>query len=530
MADGSGAPQHSFNFPLKNRVSALRPGEIVVDLFAGGGGASKGLEGALGRAVDIAVNHDPIAVALHAANHPYTRHLREDVWQVDPVAEVAGRQIGWFHASPDCRDFSQAKGGQPRSKMIRSLSWVVCKWAGALHRQGIAPRIISLENVLQVTRWTRLVAKRDSATGRVIKLDAQGNVSGVAEPGERVPVHRQFLIPDRRTLGRTWNRFIQILEGMGYQVEWRVLNAADYGAGTERKRLFLVARRDGLPIEWPKATHGPGRPQPAVGAAECLDWSIPTRSIFNRDKPLVPKSMQRFAKGLCKHVLGADDPFLIRDPALLRVHQAQALTGCVAKFRGDSVGTPLRSGLPVITSGGGAKRPAGAAHALGLVTAFLEQANGGFYDGAGKDARQPLSTITKSASQQRLITAQMLPQPLRAGGRAGALQVARFLVTHACLTPRDDSEQALLDLVTITVDGIAYLIVDVGMRMLQPPELFKAQGFGPDYIIDRAADGTPLSNSAANKMVGNSVSPLPMTALVRSVLGIQAAAPLALAA
>ena len=205
MADGGGRPQRGFNFPLKALTSALREGEIVVDLFAGGGGASEGLEEALGRPVDIAVNHDPVAVGMHAANHPFTRHLREDVWAVDPISEVAGRQIGWFHASPDCRDFSQAKGGQPRSKVIRSLSWVVCKWAGRLNRLGLAPRIISLENVLQVTRWTKLVAKRDKATGRVIKLDEFGDVVGVAEPGERVPLDRQFLVPDKRSLGRTWN-------------------------------------------------------------------------------------------------------------------------------------------------------------------------------------------------------------------------------------------------------------------------------------------------------------------------------------
>lgn len=541
MADGGGRPQRGFNFPLKALTSALREGEIVVDLFAGGGGASEGLEEALGRPVDIAVNHDPVAVGMHAANHPFTRHLREDVWAVDPISEVAGRQIGWFHASPDCRDFSQAKGGQPRSKVIRSLSWVVCKWAGRLNRLGLAPRIISLENVLQVTRWTKLVAKRDKATGRVIKLDEFGDVVGVAEPGERVPLDRQFLVPDKRSLGRTWKRFVAILEGLGYVVEWRVLNAADYGAGTERKRLFLVARRDGEPIQWPVPTHGQGRANPAVSAADCIDWTIPTRSIFNRDKDLVPKSMQRLAKGIRKFVLETDDPYLIRTPDLLQIHQAQALSGCVAKIRGNSIGTALQSGLPVITSGGGAKRPAGAAHALGLVTAFLEQANGGFYDGAGKDVRRPMSTITKTAAQQRLVTAHMAAcgadgerQTAAVGESArlrerAALQVAKFLVEHGGMVPRDDSVQALLKLVTVVVDGIAYMIVDVGMRMLKPHELFKAQGFGPHYIIDRTADGTPLSNSAANKMVGNSVSPHPMAALVRSVLGIQAA-PLAQAA
>jgi DNA (cytosine-5)-methyltransferase 1 len=240
MADGS---QHGFNFPRKALVSALRPGEIVVDLFAGGGGASEALKQALGRDPDLAYNHDELAVGLHAANHPFTAHKREDIWVADPRAEVGGRAVGWFHASPDCTHFSQAKGGQPRSRATRSLSWVVLKWAGSLARGGNAPRIISLENVEQILTWGPLVAKRCKITGRVIKLDGT-----VAARGEQVSVWQQALVPDKRHAGRTWSQFVAALRGLGYVVEWRKLIASDYGAGTSRKRLFLIARRDGQPI------------------------------------------------------------------------------------------------------------------------------------------------------------------------------------------------------------------------------------------------------------------------------------------
>lgn len=264
MADGG--KQSGFNFPRNQLVSALRPGEIVVDFFAGGGGASEALRQALGRDPDVAVNHDPQAIGMHAANHPFTQHLPADVWEVDILREVAGRPVGWFHASPDCTHFSQAKGGQPRSKATRSLSWVVLKVAGKLARAGLTPRIISLENVKQIQGWTRLVAKRDKATGRVVKLDGS-----VAARGERVPVRDQFLVPDKKRMGSTWRQFVAALSALGYVVEWRMLKACDYGAGTSRERLFLIARRDGSPICWPEPTHGPSRAHPFVTAADCID-------------------------------------------------------------------------------------------------------------------------------------------------------------------------------------------------------------------------------------------------------------------
>jgi len=680
MADGS----RSFNFPAPQR-SRLRPGEIVVDLFAGGGGASEGLKQALGIDPALAYNHDELAIGMHAANHPLTQHHREDIWHADPRVDVAGRPIGWFHASPDCTHFSQAKGGQPRSRKTRALSWVVLKWVGQLlradrlHGTNTAPRIISMENVWQILTWGPLVAKRCKATGRVIKLDGT-----VAARGECVPVENQQLVPDKRHSGRTWQQFVAALRALGYAVEWRKLVASDYGAGTSRERLFLLARRDGEAIVWPEASHGPAQGQtPRVTAADCLDFSIPCPSIFTRSRPLADATMRRIAKGVMRHVIKSADPFIVpvthqggdrvhdvRDPLRTitaanrgelmlaapelapfiaehanasnqrtmaadeplrtvcagvkgghfsvvaptlvqtgygeREGQApraldlqQPLGTVVAggvkhavaaphlvKFRGDSIGTPATEPVPTITSGAGAARPAGAAHALGvaaaslvtlrnnmvgaepteplttiaaqgghhaLATAFIEQANGGFYQGAGNDARDPVSTITASGSQQRLVTAHLMtntsahcgaggadpvPTITSAGNQtivectlspeqeAGALRVAAFLVKYYgsgiavdlhdpvdTITTKDR-----LALVTVHIQGVPHVIVDIGLRMLKPHELYRAQGFPAEYIIDRTANGTPLSTSAAVRMVGNSVSPPPLRALAEANL------------
>lgn len=627
MADGS----RSFNFPAPQR-SRLRPGEIVVDLFAGGGGASEGLKQALGIDPALAYNHDELAIGMHAANHPLTQHHREDIWHADPRVDVAGRPIGWFHASPDCTHFSQAKGGQPRSRKTRALSWVVLKWVGQLlradhlHGTNTAPRIISMENVWQILTWGPLVAKRCKVTGRVIKMD--GNV---AARGERVPVENQQLVPDKRHSGRTWRQFIAALRALGYVVEWRKLVASDYGAGTSRERLFLLGRRDGEPIVWPAASHGsaPGQ-KPRVTAADCLDFSMPCPSIFGRKRDLADATMRRIAKGVIRHVLHSADPFIVPAPptscdnssaaaAFIAEHAnsshalgsmradeplrtvcagvkgghfsvvspilagvggragqseprsggeplftmtTKADTALVAphlvKFRGDSVGTAATEPVPTITSGAGAARPAGAAHALGvaaaslvtlrrnmvgadartplttvaaqaehhaLATAFLEQANGGFYEGGGRDARDPVSTITATGSQQQLVTADLAQ--LSPEHQEGALRVAAFLVKYYGTganvpTLRDPVDTVTtkdrLALVTVHIQGTPYVIVDIGLRMLKPHELYRAQGFPTGYIIDRTANGTPLTTSAAVRMVGNSVSPPPLRALAEANL------------
>ncbi|MDQ7314007.1 DNA cytosine methyltransferase [Stenotrophomonas sp. Sm8] len=648
MADGS----CSFNFPPPQN-SRLRQGEIVVDLFAGGGGASEGLKQALGIDPALAYNHDELAIGMHAANHPLTQHHREDIWHADPRVDVAGRPIGWFHASPDCTHFSQAKGGQPRSRKTRALSWVVLKWVGQLLRAdrlngtNTAPRIISMENVWQILTWGPLVAKRCKDTGRVIKMDGT-----VAARGERVPVENQQLVPDKRHSGRTWQQFVAALRALGYVVEWRKLVASDYGAGTSRERLFLLGRRDGQAIVWPKPSHGsaPGQ-RPHVTAADCLDFSIPCPSIFTRARPLADATMRRIAKGVMRHVINSADPFIVpvthqggdrvhsvrepmrtitaanrgelmlAAPALApfltehanasrqrtmaaeeplptvcagvkgghfsvvsptlvqtgygeregqapRALDLQRPLGTIVaggvkhavaaphlvKFRGDSIGTAATEPVPTITSGAGAVRPAGAAHALGVATAFLEQANGGFYQGAGNDARDPVSTITASGSQQRLVAAHLtamaqnvvgndvrapLPTVLAGATRfaevecrlspeqeAGALRVAAFLVKYygsgIAVDLHDPVDTVTtkdrLALVTVHIQGTPYVIVDIGLRMLKPHELYRAQGFPPGYIIDRTANGTPLSTSAAVRMVGNSVSPPPLRALAEANL------------
>lgn len=605
MADGSGA----FNFPPP-QVSRLRPGEIVVDLFAGGGGASEALKQALGIDPHLAYNHDAEAIGMHAANHPLTDHHREDIWHADPVKDVAGRPVGWFHASPDCTHFSQAKGGQPRNKKIRSLSWVVLKWAGQLARAGGAPRIISMENVWQILKWGPLVAKRCRETGRVVTLekvpllDDAGTpvqrrgkvvlVNRIASPGERVPVELQALVPDPRHVGRTWRQFVAELEALGYVVECRRLRACDYGAGTSRERLFLIARRDGESIQWPEPTHGPGRPRPYVTAAQCLDFSDRGISIFDRPRPLAEATMRRIAKGVVRHVLEADEPFFITEfanasngrtwsgseplrtqcagvmPVMVQAAHGEGRPGGVkrwgsgsksvhhpigavtasgsgghavasaalVKFRGDSAGTPATEPVPTITSGAGAARPAGAAHALGLMTAFLEQANGGGPNGNPARARgadEPVSAITASGSQQRLVTADL--SHLSPEAEAGALRVAAFLINYyGNGTARDlgapldtVTTRDRLALVTVTIRGTPYVIVDIHLRMLRPHELYRAQGFPQDYIHTRTADGSPLTITAQVRMVGNSVSPPPLRALAEANLD-QVTEPVRLAA
>ncbi|PTU70808.1 DNA cytosine methyltransferase [Chromobacterium haemolyticum] len=289
---------------IRNQFSLLTTDEIIVDLFAGGGGMSSAIESALGRHVDIAINHDMDAISMHMANHPQTHHYCADVFEVCPREVTNGRPVGHLHGSPDCTHFSQAVGGQPRDKAIRSLGWVIPRWAGQ-----VKPRSISMENVKQMRQWGPLIAKRCKKTGRVMRLDGS-----VAEPGERVPVQEQFLVPDPRHIGRTWRRFLSVLRKLGYEVEHRTMVAADYGAATTRERLYLFARRDGLPIVWPEPTH---HEKPAPGqkrwrpAADHIDFSDLGQSIFERKKPLADATMRRIAKGMKKFVLDSAAPFIV---------------------------------------------------------------------------------------------------------------------------------------------------------------------------------------------------------------------------
>lgn len=297
--------------------------EIVVDWFCGGGGAGTGLEMGLGRAVNVAKNHSPQAISMHTVNHPGAQHFTTDVFEGDPDTECGGKAVGWFHMSPDCTHHSQAAGGQPRKREIRNLSWIGLKWAGMKR-----PRVISLENVKQILQWGRLIAKRDKATGRVVKLSGE-----IAAPGEVVPVGQQFLIPDPKQRGKTWRRFVALLEGMGYVVEWKMIKACDFGAPTSRERLFMIARCDGQPIVWPEPTHAKN---PAKGqqkwktAADCIDFSDLGQSIFGRKKDLAEATLRRVAKGMKKFVIDSPAPFIVP----------------IANWSGESVqsaGEPLRT-------------------------------------------------------------------------------------------------------------------------------------------------------------------------------------------
>lgn len=447
--------QYGFGFrPQSN--SLLRRDEIVVDLFAGGGGASEALRQAIGREPDICINHDPAAIGMHAANHPHALHLcDEDVWHADPRTECAGNPIGWLHASPDCTHFSQAKGGQPRSRATRSLSWVILRWAGS-----VRPRIISLENVKEILQWGPLVAKRDKSTGLPLRSD--GSVAAV---GECVPIRQQYLIPDKRHAGRTWRAFVAALRRLGYAVEWRKLRACDYGAGTSRERLFMIARRDGEAIRWPEPTHGPGRPRPYVTAGDCIDWSIPCQSIFTRKKPLAEATLRRIARGIKRYVVDAEAPFFAPNCAAFLTEFANASRG--ATWSADE---PLRTQCAKVKGG----------H-FALVTARLSE-----------------------------------PGDIR------ALRVAAVLLQDPLdtITTRDR-----MALVTVIIAGTPYVIVDIGLRMLTPRELYTAQGFPRDYVIDRTASGRILTCAQRVRMVGNSVSPPPLAAIARANMRLASSLP-----
>jgi DNA (cytosine-5)-methyltransferase 1 len=565
--------------------------EIVVDFFCGGGGAGTGLEMGLGRAVTVAKNHNPAAISMHTANHPAARHFTTDVFEGDPDEECGGRAVGWFHMSPDCTHHSQAAGGQPRKREIRNLSWIGLKWAGKKR-----PRVISLENVKQILQWGPLIAKRDKATGRVMKLGGE-----IAAPGEVVPVHQQFLVPDPKRRGATWRRFVALLEGIGYAVEWRVIKACDFGAPTSRERLFMIARCDGQPIVWPEATHAR---QPAKGqqkwrtAADCIDWTVPSKSIFGRKKDLAPATLRRVAKGLKKFVIDSASPFIVpianwsgelaqsaNEP--LRTVTAWPRGGSFAMAspiiapathqgsdRVNDPGSPLptvtcanRGELtlisPVMIGAGGpaySGKPGAVDQPLGtvmtqnhrgLVTAFMAQMNGGFNTTDAKPLDEPMTTVTNTGSQQQLVSASLAtlrkncigrpmdePVPTMTAGaehhalieytlsaehEEGALRVAAFLISYygtenmsGCDKPTPTiTTKDRLGLVTVVVKGTPYVIVDICLRMLQPHELYRAQGFPADYIIDKGADGRKFTKTEQVHMCGNSVSPPPMAALAR---------------
>lgn len=559
--------------------------ELIIDLFAGGGGASTGMEQAAGRNVNDAVNHDPEALGMHQINHPKTQHHCTDIFEIDPLEVTGGRPVGVLWASPDCKHFSKAKGGKPVSKKIRSLAWVVIRWA-----REVNPRIIFVENVEEFKDWGPL----------------KGN------------------LPDPAQKGQTFKRWVFMLRRLGYTVEWRELRACDYGAPTIRKRLFIVARRDGQPIVWPEPTHGdPKDPQTAAKgllpwrtAADCIDWSLPCPSIFERKKELSPNTLRRIARGIMKYVVNANEPYVVqvnhdgdrfrgqglKKPmdTLEAKHGYGLVTPVVASIANwsrESVrpgkaplstvtanpkgghhalvcatiatnttghpGAPADEPLRTITTGrhhavitpllaqvgyGEAQgqqprvnppeRPmwtvvSGGNHAA-LVTAFIAKHYG---KSIGEKTAGPLGTVTQ-IDKHNLVTSHIAKlrgentghgtnEPLHTVSAQGN----HFAEVRALLIKYYGNERAGADLfapaptvtakdrlglITVNIKGESYVITDIGMRMLQPKELYKAQGFPADYIYDRTSDGKKISKAGQVRMCGNAVCPPIARALVKA--------------
>lgn len=470
-------------------------GELIVDNFAGGGGASTGIELATGRSADIAINHDPEAIKMHKANHPSTKHYCEDVWKVNPVDACNGKPVALAWFSPDCKHFSKAKGGKPKDKFIRGLAWVALRWAAL-----VRPRVIMLENVEEFKTWG--------------------------------PLNRSHR-PIKKKVGKTFDKFVKQLSDLGYEVEFKELVAADYGAPTKRKRFFMIARCDGKPIIWPKPTHGDrnsnktvqGLVKPYVAAYECIDFTLPCPSIFDTSReikekyglravrPLADKTLNRIARGLQKFVIDNPEPFIVQigqtgftKDRSYSIHEP--LTTIVSKNEHCLVAPTLiqyhsettKAGVrgqdlhdPIMTVDG--------SNRYGLVTSFLSK----FYKtGIGQDLREPLHTVTTSA------------------GHFG--EVRAFLIKYYGDATGQNIESPLDTITThdrfglVTIQGVDYKIVDIGLRMLEPRELYNAQGFPKDYIIDKDYQGKTYSRTEQVKRCGNAVPPPFANALVRANL------------
>lgn len=591
-------------YPDKRRAGFLLKkmihGELIVDNFAGGGGASTGIEMATGYSVDIAINHDPEAIKMHKANHPNTKHYCENVWAVDPVKACNGHPVALAWFSPDCKHFSKAKGGKPKDKFIRGLAWVACRWAGL-----VQPRVIMLENVEEFKTWGPL--------------------------GRR---HH----PIKAKQGETFQKFVQQLTDLGYEVQFRELIAADYGAPTMRKRFFMIARCDGKPIVWPEPTHAPadsekvkaGLLEPYVGAYTQIDFSRPCPSIFDTSeeikekygiravRPLASKTLDRIAKGLKKFVLDNPDPFIIQcnhggerrpndirepmptitgkhgygivEPYMVQIGQTgfakdrskdvrEPLTTIVSKNEHCLIEPTLAPYMGTNTTnhpGGNCKDPihtittgnqqclisptliqyhsetskdgvrgqaikdpimtVDSSNRYGLVASFLHKYYDGGYKGAGETVENPLPTVT-AWDHNSVVTANLIqmnnhcdgkdirqPLPTITAGDGHFGEVRAFLIKYYGQGTGQDIEQPL-DTVTardrfglVTIEGVDYQIVDIGLRMLEPRELYGCQGFPEDYIIDHDYTGKTYPRSEQVRRCGNAVCPPIPAALVRANL------------
>ena len=480
---------------------------LIVDNFAGGGGASLGIEMALGRSPDIAVNHDAEALAMHIANHPKTKHYQEDVWKVNPLEATGGRPVdlAWF--SPDCTHHSKAKGGKPLSRKRRCLAHVVIRWA-----REVRPAVMALENVSEWLDWGAL----HHASGPACTV-CDGPADGRPCPARK---------------GRSFRKWVSTLRNLGYVVEWRMLKACDYGAPTSRDRLFLVARCDGRPVVWPEPTHGE-RSKPWRTAAECIDWLTPCPSIFGRPRPLVDNTLRRIARGIRRYVL-CPEPFIVGQSAPF----VTGHLGRPANNDGRRVDLPYptimtRDGyklvVPLIAGVGGRQgqspertvnRPYQTITTKAdsvLVAAFLAKHFGG-HETPGLSLRAPMATVT-TQDHHALVTAHA------EGTRAP--QVRAFLTAYYGVDQDPRLGNPLPTVTThdrfgvVLVGGVEYEIHDIGMRMLAPRELFRAQGFPDSYEIEIEFGGKVIPKSSQVRMVGNSVSPPVAAAIVRAnLLGV----------
>lgn len=510
--------------------------EIFVDNFCGGGGTSTGFEMATGRQVDIAINHDPAAISMHKTNHPNSKHFSESVWDVVPREAVEGQPVALCWGSPDCRHHSRASGGKPKDKNIRGLMWVLIRWAAT-----VRPRIIAAENVPCIQTWGRL--------GRDNK-------------------------PDPRYKGETFQSFIRALERQGYKVEHKELTASDYGAPTSRTRWFLIARRDGLPIKWPKPTHGhplseevlTGKLKPYRTSGSCVDWTIPSQSIFERKKDLVPNTCRRLVRGIERFCINTDRPYIPEQHPVNRHF--------ISRQFGKSVGHSLHDPSGTITANGGGKS---------ALVSFIAQHYGGNYNGAGASLHDPLPTITtvdhnalvqghfvklkgtgknlnigfpatepmhtitsggshfgevrthflkyfgtnigfSAHSPMQTVTSRdrfagvssyFRSTPLTEEQRYKAYWIARFFDEYSDSAPKESVIPAPRRLAICAGDKV---LIDIEMRMLRARELFNAQGFPETYIIDRDYEGNAYGHSKQVARCGNAVPPQFAEAIIRANL------------
>lgn len=574
--------------------------ELIVDNFAGGGGASTGIELALGRPVDIAINHDPDAILMHRTNHPYTEYYCESVWNIDPRKATRGRTVGLAWFSPDCKHFSKAKGSKPVDKNIRGLAWIVLKWAGT-----VRPRVIILENVEEFQTWG--------------------------------PVRKGKPVKSRQ--GETFRKWKEQLQALGYNIEHRELVAADYGAPTIRKRFFLIARCDGKPIIWPERTHAPrnseevrsGKCKPWRAAAEVIDWSIPCPSIFDTAeeikekygiravRPMAKNTERRIARGIEKFVLKNKEPFIVQVNHKGEKFRGQSMEEPIPTITGKhgyGLATPVMTAIgqtgfsddrsyrveepirtvvskaeqclvmpsliqyhseqservrgqelkdPIMTLDAANRYGLSAAYLTeyfqngqpldvnsplhtattkdreGIVLAHMEKFFSGGYKGCGSDTQDPLGTVTAwdhNGLTETFLSkfyktgiGQSIEDPLHtvttSAGHFGVVtvkmqetgfdlghwpKVRELLNTHCGYDIAED------EIILLGIGGVWYFISDIGLRMLTPRELYNANGFPPDYIIDHDYTGKAYGKTKQVARCGNAVPPPFAEALVRANL------------